>query len=230
MAGFTVCRWVLLVIGEWHLCAFGDRQDRVFKHGLPDFFIAASILTLGTVVSAHWSVKFVRLGTVIPAILMITIFVLIQSLNLTVNLTGVKKRLALVQFKELETSNRAHLQILEELGIYYNSLIDKYPLFDERGRARSWKQEHTLTVKAAQDSLTKKKKKMATMKLSRLSQKVTLDRTIVLAWLLLPELYLLAAIVVFSLQPLANERSRVARFIAGESAAEFQVRRPNQKH
>lgn len=167
-------------------------------------FIAAGILTLGTVLSAHWSVIFVRFGTMIPASLMIAIFFFMQSLNITVNLTGVKKRLALAHLKEVEISNQAQRQILKELGLYYQSLINKYPPFDEQGRARTWKREHTVTVKAAQDSLTRVQEKIATLKLSGVSPKVMLDRKIVVAWLVLPELCLWTAILVFSLGPLAN--------------------------
>ena len=167
--------------------------------------IAASVLTLGTAITATWSVKFIQFHKAIPALLMIVIFVLIQSLNIIVNLTGVKKRLAMTHVKKAEASNQAGMATLQALKLDYQKVIDRYPPTNKRGEPVVWKQEITEIVKAAHDEIRKLNYEIKTRKMNNSNPKLKFDWRIVVAWLALPELCMLASILVFSLAFSSNK-------------------------
>jgi len=162
-------------------------------------FVAASVLTLGSAVSASCSVRQIQLCRARAASIMIIIFAVIQSFNIIVNLTGVKKRLLLTQANETTAKVQKEIMILEELARSYQTLIDRYPLFDGSGRALKWKREHTMTVKAAQDSLMNVNQKIAAQKMNNINPGPKFDLYIITAWLALPELCMLVSILAFAL-------------------------------
>ncbi len=161
--------------------------------------LAASVLTLGTAISASWSAKVYRNRRVKAAILLMLIFSVLQSLNLIVNLSGVKKRLLLASQKQSEQKHVSQVSKLQEMKADYQQIIELYPPVNKHGNPVVWKPEITATVKSAYDEINRLNQHIMRLEEQLVSVKPQLGWHILLAWLVLPELCMLTAILVFAL-------------------------------
>ncbi len=161
-------------------------------------FLAAGVLTLGTALSASWSARYFFNRRLVAGCVLIAVFISLQTFNLVVNLTGVKKRLVLTNQKQIEQKYRTQVAKLQAMKADYLKVIERYPSVDESGKPVAWKQEITATVKAAHDEIRHLNQKIMTLESQITQVKPEFTWHILLAWLVLPELCMLTAIFVFS--------------------------------
>jgi septum formation topological specificity factor MinE len=197
--------WVLFVGGFGWSTVNGSfafvETARLFSESSAQLIsvIAAAVLTLGTAITASGSVTFLRRRQIVPAMPLLLLFVLIQSLNLRVNYSGVEKRLTLTRASEAEANRQAEVAALETLRDEYMAVIDRYPATDKQGRPVVWKQAITQMVTQAHEKINRLNEAIQNMQVTGVKEQPKPDWQIRMAWLVLPELCMLSAILMLGL-------------------------------
>ncbi|NIP26625.1 MAG: hypothetical protein GWN55_03135 [Phycisphaerae bacterium] len=114
-----------------------------------------------------------------------------------INYTGVKKRLLITERKVQSEEIDAQISSLESLKRGYEDFINRYPPTNKTGRPVVWKQEITEAVLATQAKINVVNEKIRELKDKR-PEIQKFDWLLLSAWLLVPELCLLSAILAFS--------------------------------
>lgn len=160
--------------------------------------VAAGVLTLGTAISASWAARLWHSRSMAAATVLLGVFVALQSLNLVVNLSGVKKRLLLSHQQQAQQTHLLHIAKLQLMKDDYHRIIERYPPVNKHGNPVVWKREITVTVKAAYDEIRRLNREIMTLEDSMVNTRPEFAWHLLLAWLVLPELCMLTVILVFS--------------------------------
>lgn len=191
---------------------------------------AASVLTLGTAISASWSVRLLRESRPVPAMALSVIFLCMQSLNLVVNFSGVQKRLLEIGIKQSAEDNEQEFEALQSAKREYQRIIDRHPPTNKSGNPIVWKSEITHMVAAAQAEINRLNKEILNARRKEVRENVSFDWPIVTAWLVLPELAMLTAILVFSLGFTDKPDPNSAHGNYGFSTVDNHTGKANDKH
>jgi len=168
------------------------------------FYLAPGVaftLTLGTALTALEVFKREHLT------LMILFFLVLQGLNLTINYQGVQKRLSLAHSQAVSQANSHKIKALDSEIMRHREFINLYPTTDKRGRPVSWKPEITKQVLESHKRIRDINIEITGLEYQK-EDTADINRMNLIAWLLVPELCMIAGLLILS-----NKRTKIEQTV-----------------